>query len=112
MVKRFRSTVCVMDVDKQQIRTELTPGKLDNIKISLGQTPGKLMRKLQLKKGISYVSVHQDVRHHLKFYPYRLQSVQELCPRDQGKRLQFCVWFRRFIRNNKKLKNVYFSNEA
>ncbi|GFT70493.1 hypothetical protein NPIL_342391, partial [Nephila pilipes] len=69
--KRFRSKGSVLDVDKQRIRTVLTPGKLDNIKISLGQTPDKSLRKLQLEQGIFYGSAHQAMRHHLKIYPYR-----------------------------------------
>ncbi|GFS97653.1 hypothetical protein NPIL_475981 [Nephila pilipes] len=57
----------VMDVDKQRIQTVLTLRKLDNIKISLRQTSGKSIRKLQLEQEISYGSAYQGVTHHSKF---------------------------------------------
>ena len=67
-----------MNMVKQQIRIVSTPGKLDNINISLEWKPGKFLGKLLLEQGISYDSVYQAVKHHLKFYPHCLQSVQEL----------------------------------
>ncbi|GFT40324.1 hypothetical protein NPIL_139031 [Nephila pilipes] len=113
MVKGFRSMVSVMDEDKQRIRTVLTPGKLNTIKFSLRQTQVKYIRKLQLEQGISYGSGDQSVRHHLKSYLYRVQSVRELCPSNKGKKLHFCVWFRRFILNNiQKRNDVHFSDLA
>ncbi|GFU40947.1 hypothetical protein NPIL_338591 [Nephila pilipes] len=68
MVKRFQSTGSVMDVIKQRIRTALTSGKLDNIEISLGRTPGvNPYENYCQSKRYSTVQCFR-LRHDLKFY--------------------------------------------
>jgi hypothetical protein len=42
-------------------------------------------------------SVHRATKQ-MKLRPYRLQAVHQLQQRDTAARIQYCHWFRRFVR--------------
>jgi len=76
------------------------------------ESPHTSLRKAKQTLGFSYGSV-QRAKKALKLTPYKFHVVQELFPVDRGRRLDYCVWYRAFTRNNiRRLDYVFFSDEA
>jgi hypothetical protein len=48
-------------------------------------------------KCLSVTSAHRETKQ-MKLRPYRFQAVHQLQQRDTAARIQYCHWFRRFMR--------------
>jgi len=89
MIKKFRKTGLLLDKNRNQQKSVLTPGILQDIQTAITRSPHKSLRKLNAQTGISLGSAHTAVRKMLIFYPYRIQGFHELIPGDYAKRVNY-----------------------
>ena len=94
MIKKFRKTGSLLDKNRNQQKSVLTSGTLQDIQTAITRSPYKSLRKLSAQTGISLGSAHTAVRKMLKFCPYRIQVFHELIPGDNPKRVNYCRWFK------------------
>nr|CAH7739609.1 unnamed protein product [Callosobruchus chinensis] len=74
--------------------------------------PETSTRKIAHELNITHVTVWQILRHQ-QLYPYHMQQVQALIPRDLPLRVDFCNWLRnQILRNPNFLSQVLFTDEA
>ena len=69
MIKKFRETGSLLDKNRNQQKSVLTPGILQDIQTAITRSQ-KSLQKLSAQTGISLGSAHTAVRKMLKFYPY------------------------------------------
>ncbi|KAG1710408.1 hypothetical protein GQR58_002696 [Nymphon striatum] len=76
---------------------------------SIEEKHGRLSQETRISLASCYQAVHQ-----LKFFPYKVQVVQELKPQDTGARVHYYWWFEKFILQygDKILDYTSFSDEA
>nr|CAH7725504.1 unnamed protein product [Callosobruchus chinensis] len=77
------------------------------------RNPETSTRKIAHELNITHVTVWQMLRHQ-QLYPYHMQRVQALIPRDLPLRVDFCNWLRnQILRNPNFLSHqVLFTDEA
>nr|CAH7737068.1 unnamed protein product [Callosobruchus chinensis] len=76
------------------------------------RNPETSTRKIAHEFNITHVTVWQILRHQ-QLYPYHMQRVQALIPRDLPLRVDFCNWLRnQILRNPNFLSQVLFTDEA
>nr|CAH7735631.1 unnamed protein product [Callosobruchus chinensis] len=76
------------------------------------RNPETSTRKIAHELNITHVTVWQISRHQ-QLYPYHMQRVQALIPRDLPLRVDFCNWLRnQILRNPNFLSQVLFNDEA
>jgi hypothetical protein len=88
LVNRFHDTGSVQVRNRSGRPSVLSDDSLDDIRQTLLRFPRKSLRKLSLKKGLSYGSVHKATKT-FKLHPYRVHVMHELKEPDKGKRLQY-----------------------
>lgn len=109
---RFRDTGSVNDRKRTGRPSVLTDDSLQTISETFIRSPKKSLRKLSTQIGLSYGSVHKATKL-LKLHPYRINVTHQLQEPDKEKRMQYCHWFKTFIRNDiSVLDKVFFSDEA
>ncbi|KAJ6642846.1 hypothetical protein Bhyg_07800, partial [Pseudolycoriella hygida] len=69
------------------------------------------LREIANETGNSMASVWRILHRH-KFHPYGVKLTQELTESDYGKRLDFCEFMERKVRDSNFLKTVCFSDES
>jgi hypothetical protein len=112
LVKKLRETWSVCNRKHVRRRTVLTNDAVRVVHETLLRSPRKFLRRLSQECGTSKTSCHRATKQ-LKLLPSRFQSVHQLQERDKGARIQYCHWFRRFVREGiNVLDNVFFSDEA
>lgn len=76
------------------------------------RNPETSTRKIALLLNITHVTVWQILRDQ-QLYPYHIQRVQALLPRDLPQRVAFCTWLQNKIATNPGfLSQVLFTDEA
>jgi hypothetical protein len=58
----------------------------------------RLVTKFRDTKSVCAVISAHPATKQLKLRPYRFQAVHQLQQRDTAARIQYCYWFRRFVR--------------
>lgn len=90
---------------KGALRTMRTPDIEEAVLNCIDVNPHVSTRKIGNQLNISHVLVWR-ILHDFLLYPYHIQRVQTLLPRDFPSRLNFCRWFLDKIR-----QNAYFDTE-
>ena len=114
LVDKFQETGSVYDAKRCGRSAKLLVEKLLDISDSMLQSPSKLLRKLAQQHDIGLATAHKAIREQLKLFPYKIMAVQELKTTDHEKRLCYCRWFNRFIKENMAdvLDVTFFTDEA
>jgi hypothetical protein len=112
LVNHFRDTGSVQDRNRSGRPSLLSDDSLNAIRQTLLRSSRKLLRKLSLQSGLSYGSVHKATKI-LNLHPYRVHVMHELKEPDKEKRLQYCRWFKHFIRGGIDISDkVFYGDEA
>lgn len=78
----------------------------------IDEQPTTSTRKIAFQLNVDHMTVLRILKEQL-LYPYHLQRVQALLPRDFPKRLEFCNWMLEMIRRNRDfLKTIEFTDEC
>lgn len=76
------------------------------------EQPTTSTRKIAFQLNVDHMTVFRILKEHL-LYPYHLQRVQALLPRDFPNRLEFCNWMLEMIRRNRDFLNtIEFTDEC
>lgn len=112
-VQKFRETGSVGNEPRPGPSTTVTtPENVELVRREILQNPRKSVRKIAASTGVKKTSVHKIIRKKLKFYPYKLQIIQQLKEDDYIKRLNYArVVLERFSTPTR-LCNIFFSDEA
>ncbi len=81
LVKKFCDTGSVMNIPKNQMRTVLTPEKVEEIRAAFSDTPHSLISKVARQTGTSIKSTHRTTWL-LKLYLYRVSLLHGVNPAD------------------------------
>lgn len=93
-------------------RVLMTPELEEAILREVENNPSTSTRKLALQFNVCRHSI-QSVLHADLLYPYHVQRVQALLPRDFPTRLGFCQWYLQHLGNNPNFTSlVLFTDEA
>lgn len=84
---------------KAQVKTTLTPAKMDEVRREIVQKPSTSYRKLASQTDMHPSSAYRASKS-LNLNPYRATVVQELKAPDYSRRLEFGRWLNKFIRDN------------
>lgn len=111
-VNRLRETGSVLDKKRIVTRRVLTEEKLDEIGQKLEQSPRKSLSRLSQETGVSQFSAWKATKL-LKLKPYKITVVQELQPRDNVSRVNFCNWVLGKVNDGSMdPKLIFFTDEA
>jgi hypothetical protein len=92
--------------------TITTPELEEAILDAIEEDPSNSIRKIALQLEVSSKTVWKVLKRNL-LYPYHIQRVQALLPRDFHPRLMFCRWLiHTMAHNNNFLPNILFTDEA
>lgn len=80
----------------------------ENVIQHIQRSPGLSTRRIAFRTGLTQSKVWRILRKE-KLYPFHLQKVQNLLPRDLPMRLNFCHWLED---NHDKVNFILFSDEA
>lgn len=93
-------------------RTVRTPEIEEAVLNSIDENPELSTRKIGSNLNISHVLVWK-ILHDFLLYPYHIQRVQALLPRDFPLRVNFCRWFLERIAHNPLFdREIMFTDEA
>lgn len=93
-------------------RTVRTPEVEEAVLNVVENDPATSTRKIAATLNISHVLVWKILMDNL-MYPYHIQRVQALLPRDFPLRFNFCQWFLQMLAQNQFFENkILFSDEA
>lgn len=93
-------------------RTVRTPQLEEAVLNRVEENPETSTRKIAEEVNASQQTVLR-ILHDQQLYPYHIQRVQALLPRDFPQRIRFCQWFLQKIAENQRfLSNVLFTDEA
>ena len=97
LVNKLRTTGSLNNAKTRKRKQKvLTEEKIDDINTSFTRSPNKSVRRVAQQVGISKTSVHRATKI-LKLKPYRVSIVQQLQPRDDQARINFCNWILQHI---------------
>lgn len=89
-----------------------TPALEEAVLDEIEQHPETSTRKISQTLNVSHMTVSRILRDQL-LYPYHIQRVQALMPRDFQPRVEFGQWLRRKVaRNPQFLSHILFTDEA
>lgn len=92
--------------------TVTTPELEEAVLHAIEEDPSNSTRKIAVQLEVSPKTVWKVLKRNL-LYPYHIQRVQALLPRDFHPRLMFCRWLsHRIAQNNNFLPKVLFTDEA
>jgi hypothetical protein len=112
IVTKFEEVVSLCDRKNNHLLTVLNNDTLEDVRLSLLQSPSKSLRKLSQQMNMSLGSAHKAV-HLLHLRTYRIHAMHELQPTDHAAGLRYCNWFKAFFRNNTRvLDKTFFTDEA
>lgn len=93
-------------------RTVRTPQLEEAVLNRIEEDPETSTRKIANEVNASHQTVLRILQDQ-QMYPYHIQRVQALLPRDYPQRVNFCQWFlERLARNPQFLNNFFFTDEA
>lgn len=97
VVDNFQTRWTVEPKPKERRASVLTEKKVKEIRERVGERPSTSVRKLALQMNMHPSSAYRGLKQ-LKLRAYRATLVQELLPPDPPRRLLFCDWYTKFIR--------------
>lgn len=93
-------------------RTVRTPAVEEAVLHAVEEDPTTSTRKIGMELNICYKTVWEILRESL-LYPFHIQRVQALLPRDYEPRTQFCRWYiQKVIENPQFDSKIMFTDEA
>lgn len=109
---RETGTFVVKKPDCGRQRDVRTPALEEAVLDLVDEQPEISTRRIALQLNVNHMTVFSILKEHL-LYPYHIQRVQALLPRDFPNRLEFCDWMLGMIEQIPEfLKQVLFTDEA
>lgn len=112
-VENFENTGETTRRKRGSARTVRTPTNIERVRVAVGTSPRRSVRRHSAALGMSTRSVRRMLRLDLHFHPYKLQVVQALNDTDFAGRRQFCETLLRMIEGDDEfVHNLWMSDEA
>ena len=93
-------------------RTASTEEKIEQVRDSVRENPSTSIRKRSTQVAVSRSSMQRILRS-LKLFPYKVQLVQQLKPRNYEQRLQYAIRMQELSRNDPNFTDkLIFSDEG
>ncbi|KAK3892905.1 hypothetical protein Pcinc_003271 [Petrolisthes cinctipes] len=112
-INRFEEQGAVSDRTRSgRLRTVRTDETREQVRESIEENPGTSTRRRSRQLRISRTSLQRVLRN-LNLFPYKVQLVQQLKPKDYQQRLQYAVRIQELARNDRNFtQNLMMTDEA
>ncbi|KAK3868152.1 hypothetical protein Pcinc_026438 [Petrolisthes cinctipes] len=113
LINRFEEQGAVSDRPRSgRTRTARTDETREQVRKSIEENPGTSTRRQSRQLGISRTSLLRVLRS-LNLFPYKVQLVQQLKPKDYQQRHQYAVRIQELARNDRNFtQNLMMTDEA
>ena len=109
---KFEESGTVSDLPRTGRRRTVSENDKQNVMVAGTESPNDSVRSIGTNHGLAKSSVHRTLRNE-KWYPYKVNVVQELVADDTDRRVEFCEIMTTLLHRQPAMKNlILFSDEA